>query len=109
MNTQPKEPLIHIDKGEYYGTDISGTTATLADVGDPEYGYYLLDGPRAGYTICEEDVDKAIASWRPCAAVPIGELEFLRSAFMGVELNRLQSSAIQKLIAYIPKNTPDML
>lgn len=109
MNATPTALFIIIDKGKYYGTDISGTTATLADVGDPEYGYYLLDGPRAGYTICAEDVDKAITSWRPCASVPIGELEFLRSAFMGVELNRLQFSVIQKLIAHLPKNTPDTL
>lgn len=45
MNASPAAPLIIIDKGEYCGTDISGTTATLADVDDPEYGYYLLGGP----------------------------------------------------------------
>ena len=109
MNTIPTAPLIRIDKGEYCGTDISGTTATLADVDDPEYGYYLLDGPRAGYAINEDYISEAITIWRPCASVPIGELELLRSAFMGVELNRLQFSVIQKLIAHLPKNTPDTL
>ena len=109
MNTIPTAPIIIIDKGEHRGTDISGTIATLADVGDPEYGYYLLDGPRAGCTICEDFISEAITIWRPCASVPIGELEFLRSAFMGVELNRHQFSVIQKLIAHLPKETRDTL
>ena len=100
MNTQPKAPLIRIDKGEYYGKDVSGTTATLADVGDPEYGYYLLDGPRAGYTICEEDVDKAISSWRPCMAVPNDVIDKLHAAFYDMDMTEQQREAFQALETY---------
>lgn len=100
MNTQPKAPLIRIDEGRYYGTDISGTTATLADVGDPEYGYYLLDGPRAGYTIHEDYNGAAIASWRPCAAVPNDVIDKLHAAFCDMNMTEQQREAFQALETY---------
>lgn len=100
MNASPIATLIHIDEGKYYGTDISGTTATLADVGDPEYGYYLLDGPRAGCTIHEEDVDKAIASWRPCMAVPNYVIDKLHAAFYDMNMTDQQREAFQALETY---------
>lgn len=107
MNTIPTASLIRIDKGEYCGTDISGTTATLADVDDPEYGYYLLDGPRAGYIIHEDFIDEAITTWHPCAAVPIGELVFMRDVFMGAKLSKNQITATQRLAAHLPKVVSD--
>lgn len=100
MNASPTAPLIIIDKGEYCGIDISGTTATLADAEDPEYGYYLLDGLRAAYTIHEEDIDKAIASWRPCMAVPSDVINKLRAAFYDMDMTEQQREAFQALETY---------
>lgn len=103
MDTTPTTSLIRIDKGFCCGTDISNTTATLVDVDNPASGYYLLDGPRLGWCINDDHPQNEITAWRPCVAVPIGELEVLRHAFMGVELNRLQHAVIQKLITHAPK------
>ena len=103
MSDYPTEPLILIDKGSYQGVNIDGTTATLVDTEDPKSGYYLIDGPKIGYSIHEDNTLERITAWRPCVAVPIGELEALRHAFMGVELNRLQHAVIQKLITHAPK------
>lgn len=100
MNDSPTAPLIIIDKGEYCGIDISGTTATLADAEDPEYGYYLLDGLRAAYTIHEEDIDKAIASWRPCMAVPNDVIGKLHAAFYDMDMTEQQREAFQALETY---------
>ena len=106
MTAYPSVPLIRIDKGTCGDTDISGATATLVDVNNPEYGYYLLDGPRAGQYIYEGYPDEKITAWRPCAAAPIGELTALRNAFMGVELTNFQHAVIQKLIARAPRRQP---
>lgn len=100
MTNCPKEPLIIIDKGEYYGTDISGTTATLADVDDPEYGYYLLDGPRAGYTIHEDFMGEAIPTWRPCTAGPNDVIDKLHAAFYDMDMTEKQREAFQTLETY---------
>ena len=100
MNTQPKEPLIHIDKGEYCGTDISGTTATLADVDYPECGYYLLDGPRTGYTIHEDFIGEAITTWHPCIAVPNDVIDKLHAAFYDTDMTEQQREAFQALETY---------
>lgn len=105
--TWPNAPLIRIDRGTLREDDISGTTATLADVDDPEFGYYLLDGPKRGYTICEDVVDEAISVAHPCAAVPIGELSFLRDVFMGAKLSKNQVAAIQRLASYLPRTAAD--
>lgn len=103
MSDYPTEPLILIDKGSYQGVNIDGTTATLVDIDDPKSGYYLIDGPKIGDSINEDNIPESITARRPCAAVPIGELESLRQAFMGVELNRLQHAIIQKLITHTTK------
>lgn len=95
-----------IDKGVLRGNDISGTTATLADVDDPEFGYYLLDGPKQGFTICEDVAGESVITARPCVAVPTGELVALRAAFMGVELSNFQHAVIQKVFAHIPATGP---
>lgn len=100
MSTIPTTPLIIIDNGEYYGTDISGTTATLADVDDPEYGYYLLDGPRAGYTIQEDYIIEAITTWRPCIAVPNDVIDKLHAAFYDMDMTEQQREAFQALETY---------
>ena len=100
MTNRPTGPLIIIDKGEYCGTDISGTTATLADVGDPEYGYYLLDGTRAGYSIHEDFVSEAISAWRPCMAVPNDVIDKLHAAFYDMDMTEQQREAFQALETY---------
>ena len=107
MDTWPTAPLIRIDRGAIRETNISGTTATLVDVDDPEFGYYLLDGPKYGYTICEDVIGEAISVARPCAAVPIGELTFLRNVFMGAKLSKNQCAAIQRLTACLPRTVTD--
>nr|DAO81980.1 MAG TPA: hypothetical protein [Caudoviricetes sp.] len=104
---RPTEPLIRIDKGTYGDADISDATATLVDVHNPEYGYYLLGGPLAGQYIWEGQEDEEITAYRPCTAVPIGELSFLRNVFMGAELSVNQNAAIQRIISYLPKVTAD--
>lgn len=100
MNTVPTASLIRIDKGEYCGTDISGTTATLADVDDPEYGYYLLDGPRAGYAIHEDYISEAITIWRPCMAAPNDVIDKLHAAFYDTDMTEQQREAFQALETY---------
>lgn len=107
MSTWPTDLIIRIDKGVCQGTDLSGTTATLADVDDPDFGYYLLDGPKFGYVICEDVASESIAASRPCAAVPIGELAFMRDVFMGAKLGRNQLKAIQRLSSYLPRTVAD--
>lgn len=101
--TWPNAPLIIIDKGTYHGDDISGTTATPVNIDDPECSYYMLDGPRAGYSILEDAIGEEITAWRPCVAVPIGELVAMRSVFMGIELTRFQYEVIQKLFSHTTK------
>ena len=104
--TWPTAPIIRIDKGVVRENDISGTTATLASVDDPEFGYYLLDGPKQGITICEDVVGESIIAARPCVAVPTGELAALLDALTGVELTNFQHAVIQKLSAHIPRMQP---
>ena len=101
--TRPTASLIRIDKGQYWGVDISGTTATLADVEEPDSGYYLLDGPMIGHYIHHGIYLTSIDAWRPCVAIPIGELSFLRDAFMGAKLSKNQIAAIQRLSSYLPR------
>lgn len=107
MSDYPTEPLILIDKGSYQGVNIDGTTATLVDIEDPKSGYYLIDGPKIGYSIHEDNILERITAWRPCVAIPIGELSFLRDAFMGAELSKNQYAAIQRLAAHSPKTVSD--
>lgn len=107
MDNRPTEPLIRIDKGSHRGVDIGGTTATLTDAEDPESGYYLIDGPQIGYSIYEDTLSDDITAWRPCAAIPIGELTFLRDVFMGAKLSKNQHAAIQRLAAHLPKTVSD--
>lgn len=105
--TRPTASLIRIDKGQYRGVDISSTTATLADVEEPDSGYYLLDGPMVGHYIHHDIYLTSIYAWRPCVAIPIGELSFLRDVFMGSELSKNQMVAIQRLSHYLPRTATD--
>lgn len=105
--TWPNTPLITIDKGTCRDIDISGTTAAIVDVDYPEFGYYLLDGPLAGYSIREYVIGEGITAWRPCAAIPVAELTFMRNVFMGAELSKNQLEAIQSLFSYLPKAATD--
>lgn len=102
MNTRPTAPLILIDKGECLGKDISGTTATLVAPDDPQYGYCLIDGTHVGWCVNDDPELDEIAAWRPCVAVPTGELVCLRAAFMGVELSNFQHAVIQKVLSHLP-------
>jgi len=97
----PTEPLIRIDKGTYGGADISGTTATLVDVGNPETGYYLIDGPLAGQYIWEGYEDEEITTWRPCVAVPNNTMDKLHAAFYDMDMTEQQREAFQSLEACI--------
>ena len=107
MSDWPTEPLVLIDKGSCRGVNIGGTTATLVDAEDPESGYYLIDGPKIGYSIYEDNPLEHITAWRTCAAIPIGELSFLRDVFMGAELSKNQYAAIQRLSSYLPRTVAD--
>lgn len=107
MNTRPTAPLILIDKGECLGKDISGTTATLVAPGAPQYGYCLTDGTHVGWCVNDDPELGEIAAWRPCVAVPTGELVALRNAFMGVELPNFQRAVIWKLSAHLPATVTD--
>lgn len=104
--TWPIAPIIRIDKGMLRGNDISGTTATLSDVDDPEFGYYLLDGPKQGFTICEDVVGESIIAARPCMAVPTSDPVALWAAFIGVELTNFQHAVTQKVFAHLPATGP---
>lgn len=105
--TRPPAFIIRIDKGQYRGIDISGTAATPADVEEPDSGYYLLDDPMAGHYIHRGIYPTSIYAWRPCVAIPIGELSFLRDVFMGVQLSKNQIAAIQRLSSYLPRTAAD--
>lgn len=105
--TRPSASIIRIDKGQYRGVDIGGTTATLADAEEPDSGYYLLDGPMVGRYIHHDIYLTSIYAWRPCVAIPIGELSFLRDAFMGSKLSKNQIAAIQRLSSYLPRAAAD--
>lgn len=107
MHTTPTAPLIRIDKGKCCGIDLSGATATLVDIDNPAHGYYILDGPLLGWTINDDQSLNEITAWRPCVAVPIGELAFMRDAFMGAELSKNQIAAIQRLSSYSPRVVAD--
>lgn len=99
--TQPKAPLIRIDKGQYRGVDISGTTATLADVEEPDSGYYLLDGPMVGHYIHHDIYLTSIYAWRPCVAVPNNTMDKLHAAFYDMDMTEQQREAFQSLEACI--------
>lgn len=103
MRPAPHHPLIHIISGKCNNNDISNSTATLTDIGDPEFGYRLLDGPFAGYSVVSGVAGDEISAWKECVAVPIGELVALRAAFMGVEPTNFQHAVIQKLFIHTPR------
>lgn len=99
----PTVPLIQILSGKHNNKDIPGAIATLVDTYDPTFGYYILNGPCAGFTVVPDRPGDKINAWRECAAVPTSELVALRAAFMGVELSNFQHAVTQKLFTHIPK------
>ena len=103
----PTVPLIQILNGKHNNEDIHGAIATLVDVYDPEFGYYILNGPCVGFTVIPDGSGDEIVAWRECAAVPTGELVALRDAFMGVELSNFQRAVILKLSAHLPATVTD--
>lgn len=100
MNTQPTSPLIIIDKGTCCGADISGTTATLVDVDNPIFGYYLIDGPRVGYRVNDDISPEDITAWRPCAAVPHEVIDKLHAAFYDTNMTEQQREAFEAFETY---------
>ena len=103
----PTKPLIRILSGKHNNKSISNTIATITDVDDPKFGYYLIDGPYAGFTVTPGATGDEISAWRECAAVPISELAFLRDVFMGAETSRNQTAAIHKLYRHLPRTVGD--
>lgn len=67
---------------------------------DPEFGYYLLDGPKSGYTICEDVASGAISVAHPCVAIPIEVIDKLHAAFYDTYMSEEQREAFQALEAY---------
>lgn len=102
----PTAPLIQILNGKHNNKDIHGAIATIVDVYDPEFGYYILNGPCTGSTVIPDGSGDEIAAWRECAAVPTSELAALRDAFMGVELSDFQHAVMRKLFTHLPKGHP---
>lgn len=70
MKYWPTSPLIIIKKGTYHGTDLSGSAATMRDIDNPRGGYYLLDGPKAGYVLTLNTSAERIDEWQTAVAVP---------------------------------------
>lgn len=103
----PTVPLIQILSGKYNNENISGATAALVDIDNPESGYHLLDGPFAGRLVVPGVIGDEINAWRECAAVPISELTFLRDVFMGVETSKNQTAAIHKVCRHLPITVHD--
>lgn len=101
----PTAPLIQILNGKHNNKDIPGAIATLVDVCDPTFGYYILNGPCTGFTVVPDRPGDKINAWRECAAVPTGELAALRAAFMAVELPDSQRAVMQKLLTHLPKES----
>ena len=96
----PTELLIRIDKGTCGGTDINGATATLADIDDPEFGYYLLDGPKAGFTLTSDVTGNEINAWQACTAVPNEVIDRIHAAFYDNIMTPEQREAFQALETY---------
>lgn len=71
MNALITPPLVIITKGTYLKRDLSGTTATRTDIDNPRSGYYLLDGPLAGFVVRPEHYDEAFETWQEAKAVPV--------------------------------------
>ena len=100
MTTYPTSPLIIITNGSLYDRNISGSTASMRDIDDPRGGYYLLNGPRAGWPINPTLNIGNIASWEDSTAVQDSTLERVCDAFQGSELTEEQDISIELLKAY---------
>lgn len=100
MTTYPTSPLIIITNGSLYDHNISGSTASMRDIDDPRGGYYLLNGPRAGWPINPILNIGNIASWEDSTAVQDSTLERVCDAFQGSELTEEQDISIELLKAY---------
>ena len=100
MTTYPTSPLIIITNGSLYGRDISGSTASVRDIDNPRGGYYLLNGPRAGWAINPPLNIGNIDSWEDSTAVQNSTLERVCDAFQDSELTEEQDMSIELLKAY---------
>lgn len=101
MTTYPTSPLIIITNGSLCGRNISGSTASMRDIDNPRGGYYLLNGPRAGWPINPILNIGEIAAWTPCMAVPNEVIDKLHAAFYDIDMTPEQREAFQSLETYI--------
>lgn len=101
MTIRPTSPLITITSGNLYGRDISGSIASAMDVDNPSGGYYLLTGPRTGWTVNPILNIGEIAAWNPCMAVPNEVIDKLHAAFYDIDMTPEQREAFQSLETYI--------
>lgn len=99
MKYWPSSPLIIIKEGTYYGTDISGSTASMRDIDNPRGGYYLLDGPKAGYVITLNNKQESIDEWETAVATPVMDIIRLRDTFRGFQMPIRNLEAVMRMIA----------
>lgn len=97
----PTPPIIIIKNATTGCKDVRNAIATTTTPGHPQDGYIILTGENAGLTILPNFADDSIAEWEEATIIPTGELVALRAAFTGIELNRFQFDAIQKLFTHI--------
>lgn len=100
MNNSPSEPLITITSGNLCGRDISDSIATAMDIDNPSGGYYLLTGPRAGWSINPILNVGEISTWKACTAVPGSLINRVLDAFYGSELTEEQEESLLLLDTY---------
>lgn len=113
--TWPTSPIIIIKNGTTGFKDVHNVIAAHTTPGHPEDGYTILTGDSARLSILPNFTGDSIIEWEKatvvpahtCAAVPIGELSFLRDVFMGSELSKNQIAAIQRLSSYLPRTVAD--
>jgi len=92
--------IIRITDGKHNNKDISGSTATLVDLDDPECGYCLIDGPYAGFCVVPDVIGDEISAWKTATAVPDEVIDKLHAAFYDVDMNEQQREAFQALETY---------
>ena len=100
MTNWPTAPLIRITNGTRNNKDISNSTATLVDLDDPKFGYSLIDGPYAGFTVAPDVIGDKIISWENATAVPDEVIDNIHAAFYDTNMNEQQREAFQTLETY---------
>lgn len=109
MTNWPTEPFIRVNKGTENRHEIDGAIAVALDIDRPGGDYYLMTGPRAGFTVDSEAPGDRIDEWEEVTPVPTAELTELEQAFRGTEMIRRQTSAIQAVTSHLPADGPSQL